>query len=584
MKRRIALLLVLALTLSCALVLTSCGGKIEDNAFEGYYNTKYENDSDVALVKTQEAYSFNASATFRQNGNIIYIEIPSAQPGEKQFIAVNADTGAEVYSLTKPQVSADNKTTTNAEVTSYYGNSFIVETVKTEVDTVNNTYTKNIFSAKGEKITSITRPSSFSLSSCVQYLNNDLVAVDGKVYSIEDDVATYKFDLGLVNIPECEASTAEYNYDINSSAVTVYDAKYNFVTRYEKPADIDYMSAFVLANGNLLIQLQDELDSNAKDYDVRSSQINDETGEYPKYSLKTVIYDIANGKEKEIKFEYVIVQVINAAYDDEIFVAEKVENAIGMYPIVDKVVDYTDDIWAVVDSEKLKVQTGLGNEIPDQSGLARLVADNRFVVTNNSGVSYLINEKAEIIGEINSGLIREEDGSVFAIKDDKYYGIADLKLITDTKANDYTNIGGNVYADAYETGETDPVTQLKKTAIDYYVFYNGQYTKLANINKDATVIANSKYIKVEWTVEGTNGAADAEYVAYYNIKGEEIVTVQTNLITDATGATISYVYVNSAVIDESTSSESEDLVIEVRKVYTPVDGTPSTTYQYYIAH
>ena len=627
MKKRIALLLVLVLALS--FVLASCGTKECEThtdadidevcdvcgaavpftptylGFEGYYNTACDmSDVDDPAYTTVAETAFVEDYTHAESrgNNLVFFYNTNAEAGEKKLVVVNTDTMSVVYSLNKERTVAEGDlkadTYTKSASASYAvdGDYVIVENTLDTSNEYSYNYITTIYTALGQQIASKSSKTGYA---SVSSLNNGLFAFDGKAYSMKDDVATYKFDLGLSYIPSCSVSTAKYNYDFAWEesmmseimyAVIIYDANYKYVATYEKPADIDSMRAFVLSDGNILIQLTDELASDATEYDyiaegytygyMSGVGMTVELVKDVKYSLTTLVYNVETKTATEVDFNYVIDGLYSEATDEDFtdtFVAGKLDNFVEYYEIVDKAIDTNNVVYANLRSSDLKVLGFLGQEIPDQYGLADLVANNRFVVEDKSGKTYLLNEKGEVIGDI-TGVDIYEDGRVwdkaFIYKDGKYYD-ENLQVVLDRSTIDYKSYSYSFYRDTYKV-ITDGGEEVRTK---YYAFYNAAFVELAyNPQEDVyrncgeDFFAYTDIVKVE-------GAANESYHVVLNAAGAEIQRVKLGSTTVKNADNVDVVTTVGAY-----TTEVNGVVYTKVTTTTSVGGAaPTSTYNYYIA-
>ncbi len=602
MKKRIALLLAIALMLSCVTVLISCNEKcsehIDDDineicdvcgetvpytpeylGFAGYYNTTYENETSVeALSNVKELYAITdfQNVSTGTYGNIFYIRNNNAQEGAKKFIAVNLDTESEVYHLNREADLAATKST--AELTSIQGYTIIVVETETVLDDYNKTYTKSFYTALGVMITSVKRPKNFSYSDVISEIGDGYMEIDGKIYKIEDDVASYKFDKGLTDIPDFDMITDKYVYDYYYDSVRIYDTNFEYLTSFDLPVyfdeDVDECSSYILANGNLIIQISDMLPGDASEYDFMLPAVNTDSGEYVKYDLRTIIFDIGTKSANEIDFNYVINDIENPlSYDDfeKDFIAKKVENVAYLYGIVDKYIDYNNEIYASLRSSDLRIIGFLGQEIPDQDGLAYLVDTNRFMVRNKAGNRYLLNEKGAVLGRVDQYISQVDEVRLF-VDGNKYYD-TDLNLVTDKDANDYTLYDFNIYRDIISRDQA-----TLQYIYDYYLFYNGVYTKLAAnpLPKSYYKISSSgKYLAYEYTDEITSKS----YTVIMNEKGEKIFTIEDT----AKEYTNSYNETVRETQDISISEGGGKIIIKVTNTTTVNYSVTAKSMNVYIA-
>ena len=211
MKKRIALLLVLVLALT--FVLASCGTKeceVHTDAdineicdvceaavpftptylgFEGYYNTAYESEEKAALTAAAKVAELEGLTYYSEysNGNLAYFANTSAKAGDKKLAILNLDTGAVVYSLTQEKTEGEtvDKFVTSASVVSCGDSYFIKETYRNWNNPYYTKYEYTLYTALGVEIDSVVDDYNSPTA-----LNGDFMSFNGKMYLVEDDVAT----------------------------------------------------------------------------------------------------------------------------------------------------------------------------------------------------------------------------------------------------------------------------------------------------------------------------------------------------------------------------------------------------------
>ena len=211
--KKLALLLVLALAL--VPVLASCNnGEVaeteteteaetvfvpEELSFTDLYKTDYaELDNEIFNLAEGKALEGLMNTTYSHTaGDLLVFYGTTHNSGDTKLAAYNVKTGEIVYKLVYEEAGAE--VTTTATISAYNGVAFIVE--KKDVTslvsaTTSTTYT--LYDATASQLAT-KENTSFDISS----LANDLIAIDGKVYSVEDDELNELFELGMKEIPFC---------------------------------------------------------------------------------------------------------------------------------------------------------------------------------------------------------------------------------------------------------------------------------------------------------------------------------------------------------------------------------------------
>jgi len=607
--KKLALFLILVLMLSLALV--SCGGcethtdadydevcdvcgeaaplTPEYLGFEGIYNTTYESDKEEALKAATKIDEIKDMSYDGSYNNLAIFRDYTAEEGETKYAVINVDTAKVVYSLKQEVTTGDNATkiTKSANVRSigyYDGYALIVETAADATDEYSVSYTTTVYSALGTSIASKTSKQS---GNSVYGLGNDMFMFDGKVYTVKDDVATFKCDLGFGGVPEYDYATDKYYYvEENYNSISVYDTSFKYLTSYKAPNDADEVQIFVLADGNIGVQLIYELPEDATEYDfVYDKYVEDEyythgSGETyykdtvvqdVKCDLVTLVYNVETKTTTEYDANYIVVYVANGVNSEEFserIVSEKVVNFAEVYEIADKKV--SDDESYVSFANNFKLIGYLAKEVADQDGLAELVANNRFVVSDKAGNEYLLNEKGEVLADISG--VRMQ-GELIMTQNGKLYDLS-LNLKLDSANIDYQILRSQndyaIFYDTYKEGE--------EVKYDYYLLDSATYTfkKLTLTSAEAATI-NTYEDYYTYTTVVTENEIDKHYVVYCNVEGTEFFRLCTDTVTTTN--------------DSGTTSVTQSVdgvytyagvtFIRVRTI-TVVDYNYEYSYSYYI--
>lgn len=516
MKRNIVLLLACVLALSA--VLTSCGGgKGESNylGFEGIYNSSYEpeKEKEVAYGKAEYASSLEGMTVEESFRTLLTFVNYEAVEGEAKYAVLNTQTGNVVVTLYKE--FAEDTTESYVEIlNANEGVEFIKVVTRDYSGNSGYAYTMDIYTALGEKIT--TKTSNASSYVELERLTDELYVINGKVYEVTDDVATYKFDMGLASIPSNLISTETNHYRIRSEEIFVYDLSYNLVAYYSAPSDVEMM-ANVLADGNVLIQWLKELPTDATEYDI----FMDET----KYEFTSMIFNVEDKETEALELDYLIQGIMNKVTAADMFanyfVSDSFENVAAIYKIVDKSVNENDYKIVSLDND-VSILGVLGQEIEAQEGVVEPLGNDRFIARDKSGKEYLLNGKGEIIGEVSNASFNSNLG--LFVYNGKYYDL-DLNLVFDKAEIQYTYVDGGenfeIYADIDEGyGENN-------TTVTYYIL-NGTSLKKLQLPQNITHISAAyNYFTYSYYVE--DGSFDtSRYTVYCNALGEKVYSIQTS--------------------------------------------------------
>ena len=556
MKKKIALLLVLVLSLS--VVLAACSSSCDEHVdadrneicdvceeyvqyvpaylgFEGIYKTTLEEEEDDSILYSKaELDSALTDMTVDYNyygNNLVIFRNYEAEAGETKAIVFNTETTEKVLTLDKEDDDATVIKTVSIDTANY--DSFIRVTETDTTDRNTTLYKQTLYTALGEEITSKQSKVNATISiSRVGYTadyEGSVYVIEDKVYEIIDDVATYKFDKGFSNIQSIsnmDYTTDKNYYAYSSSNVRVYDLQFNLVAYYSVPAGYSITTSNVLSDGNVLIQYIKMLPWDAEEYDIYVTEEAEQKIEY-----HTVIFNIADESVKAIELNYYINRIRNAAVDpewfEEHFVDGAIENYAVVYPIVNKAVDFNNPVYANFDNNMFLIGF-LGEEIANQFGIVTPIADNRFTVSNKAGQKFLLNEKAEIIGEITNASYNSDLQLFYT--NGKYYDL-DLKLVFDENEVEYSryyyNGSSSKYSIYYDTkiiGEGED----EETVTTYYIRNDITFTELNLPENFYGLYVDENYFTYNYYVEDEDEGTTTYYTVYCNANGEKIHTINTS--------------------------------------------------------
>lgn len=582
MKRTLSLILALTLALSCLFTLIACSGCKEHVdadydeicdvceeavphtpeylGFEGLYNTDYEEDEKTVYGTASLVEALNNMSVYSTNGNLITFKNNNAKSGEKKLAVLNTETGAVVYTLTKEDDGA--KVTTDATVYSSGNESFIRVTTTNRTDKNSYSYTYKLLTSLGKEITSKTNKSASAIS--VTPIVNDLYEIDGKLYEIEDGVATLKQELGLAGYTVYDAETEKYNYAFSKYEALVYDKDGKLVASYTVPTTAD-AEFYILSNGNIFIQYTKALPEDATEFDYYNvnndlnNDLKDDTYTTFKYDLTSLIFDVETKTENVLELNYLVETLVNEVTAEKqwnkIFAKDKLHNLAIYYNIVDKMINNNEPVIADMSDTMLTIGY-LAEEVAGQKNFAELIADNRFTVRDEvSGKKYLINEKGVVLGEVTGASYNSSLG--LFVRNGKYYDL-DLKEVFNIETIEYSKMYSSSYYTLYKDVNTDADDNDVTT---YYIGNGASNPKQITVPKGAynfIYFSNYFYYQYTETVSGTT----KYYRDYCNANGELIKRVEIN-----NGTSYEVVVYNS---------DAFVLMAETYENYT-------YTYRYYIA-
>lgn len=630
MKRSIALLLVLVLALS--FVLVSCGTKtcdthVDDNideicdvceaavpftptylGFKDIYNTVYESDEKEALIAAVKVDKLNGMkySSKKSAGNLAVFENDEAKAGSLKLAVLNTDTGAVVLELFMEKYEGTDPYTSrkSAEVITCGSNYFIKLTYDSwnnpysgtlnVVDNKYHTYEYTYYTDAGNVI-----GTTKSSSEVPSYYYDNFITFAGNYYLIENGEATKKFENDLVDIPYYDVKSDKYYYDFNTqmmgvSSVNIYDQNFKLLEVYKAPFDAQTAMCYILADGSILTQSIFVLPEDAVDYDVYQIGTNQLGEAYTlKYDIKTTVYNVETKETVEHNVNYVIVDEyftnkLDESFADK-FVSDKIENVTVIVEIVDGKLDNDKSVYANIRTSDLRVLGYLGQEIPEQNGLATLFDDNRFIVKDKANRAYLIDENAKILGEVTNAQYNNPlvDECKF-MRGTRYYD-SDLKLIVDTVDNAkysryYLNSGylTGIYTYSYRIFNVEENGYVKST--DYY--YRNSDLQMVDLKltlAEANTLMSDTgcyaYLNAVVQNPGTENATTKRTWVVYNDEGTKIFELDPAAV-ETTDAETSKKITSTEKITGVETLQNGSVVIYVTKTIK-TEGVTEDKYENY---
>ena len=498
-----------------------CGEFVEyvptEIGFEGLYNGAYvpEIEEDAVYGQAELVSSLQNMECYAREGGLLFFQNYNAIAGQTKLAIVNSKTGNIVLTLTKEEDGA--ASIAEADVISTYDDYdqaaeyFIRVMTTTTSENGGTTYSAKLYTALGAEITEKKATYSFDLT----YEYGDLYTIDGKVYEIKDGVATYKRDKGLGSLVDPDYSTDKNHYVVESDEVFVYDPDYKMIAHYAVPAGASAVSLYPLADGNVFVQYKKALPQDATEYDLCEE-------EYyfgmAKYDIVYEIFNITDKTVQSIELDYWVEVLINSSFvSDEgsfsdIFASEAITNFAIVYPIVDKSLDSNHYRMVNIRNDML-ILNELEEAVFAQDYVPEPIGNNRFLVSDKSGATFLVNEKGTVIGDVSEA---EYDAELkLFYQDGRYYDL-DLKQVFDRRDITYEGVCEGLNYTLYRDGENN-----------YYVL-NGVTMKKVEFPENASFSGNydDDYFRCDYYVEQESGTQ--YFVSYYNSLGEKIYTVETS--------------------------------------------------------
>ena len=398
------------------------------------------------------------------SGSLVYFvnRVNTEDDYHEKHTVYNIETGSVVFGemdsdTVSHEIEIHYANTLNDEAAFYSVKKTTYATEGNDINYAKSTVATTIYNADGSQIASTEHD-------CTPETSYDLLRFDGKCYRLgEDGKYAYAFDhSSLSNFPFIIYATkdlyvAYMNSFMSASSIKfgVYDKQLNIVSTYTLPSYIEPGEGVILENGNLLFQGLIEEEPHTEEYDVYM----DET----KYSLFTFILDVKKGKIDEIDFEYVIdgTEIITNSVKEYIGINDKVANFVMLSPIENKRVDENVSRIATLDKsgKPMFLEQFNGMNIDE----IELVATNRWWISTDMGTQYIINEKAEIVGDVSEASMMAN----YLSDDGKLYDF-DLNVVPDYASEKLVLVN-----------EFDNSLLFKNLDGELILFTNGQKTTLA---------------------------------------------------------------------------------------------------------
>ena len=542
--KKIRILSVLTLLLMATLLFTSCGkGKIgATSSFDKVLNPDY----DVSVDAVSEAVQLEELDGYLP---LRYFDVDDADFNEAYdlygleiFYNLDLETGDmtyKVYNLfaNKVVLTLDDENTDYDFETGMYEEFAILgvsATVFTAADDpeadINDDSlyetTYYAYDAMGTKLSETDDEDGFD----EPFWRGEMVVFDLVAYNVDEDTGAFEKEMDipeyiLIDKTDCYMDwNDEYYYVFAYSESTeyregtlmgvyVYDHSFNYVSSWNAPAYATEKDAFVLNNGDVLIQYSNVLDEEAKEYDYYQSA-NTET---VKYDLVTLVMKAKNGNVKDIDMKYFVSHVepnhwLYDEEDDNNKYNDSFDNIAYIHPIVNQRIDDSEAAQDVVlMSDKGKIKKSLKLVDGQKAVLPTKLADDVYMVEMLNGGYALVNIDGDILKMINSGARMQLMGQ-YLVTDKNIYDF-DLEVIYDLKENDAGVLGvvdGVLFVQAgdYEDDE-----------FSVYSFCDGEKKTVYTYSADAEENDQFYMTKMGYVLIDSEGSH-----VYYNAYGKELIT------------------------------------------------------------
>ena len=502
--KKVKLILIAALVVMMLLTVTACsGGKVfstkDYEADEAHvYTTATKIDYDGYTYDGSRANFVLLSLTGNNNlkTQVIYDIANKAEIGK--FIDAESAT-----QQTKYTVSLYSYTPVMGENAIGY---YVVETRITTIATAEVTYSYSLYQADLIK----------TFDSDVQIANVtsrrlDIVTFGDELYRFGDDgkLVLLRAENELAfEVPDLDGKNGSDYYDVANNKLFVYDSNLNLKFYYSiQQASQDLMIAPVDTNKYFVQYTVKKFDTD-KDYDY----FTDEGGVLAKYDLVQKVVDAKSGSEKDVDTGMYI-DIIVAQEDMGVLFNGIKKNikyvAIGN-EIINKQITIAEDskYFAIDKNGKLGVQ--LDGTIINEANFD-IIANDRVVITDTLGRSYLYDFKEKLIGQVNNV---NEYTNKYIVSDKAIYDL-DLNKVFDIEAEkcEFVRI----------LGDNVVLSEVTDTAVNYYLFDGTKKSFNIAATDDLDFIDADLYV-----IESTVGTGKA-----YTVYNSQMATVASVSVDNA---------------------------------------------------
>ena len=490
--KRSKLLVLTALLLSTLMILTSCSlfspslkkVLVDDAAPKGadkVYNVA-EKVADLAGASVSDTDYGTGLIVFTKTG--VDKELVSAN----KYMVYNLKSNSVVWSQTTSEklsvsVSLDSVTVEDEEI----GFFVVTETSRdNEDENAKPQITTTLYAANGSSVASAN-------VSVTAETAADLISFNEKVYRADANGSiAFAFDYSsLANFPGVDEKVDDMYYEFDDEFIATYDEELKPVAKYRIPEN-EGMYYVILGNGNVLLQYVYEADPYTDDYTVLD--------EGTKMNVVTQIVNAKKGTAKDVKCDYVFDYMWNLEGNDIGMDAEKISVLAYAYLIEDQRI-VSSHIVSINNNGKASVA---GSICDEEIAEISLIAKNRWIIETISGVEYLVDENAEVIGDVTNA---NYFGKGF-YRNGKIYDL-DLNKVYDCTENDQT-ITGKVGDSLMLQGKDGQV-----------LLYTGNGSPVELIGKDSEAYVKEVGYGVEFVV-----IRKGENFEFYNEMGNLIGTVK----------------------------------------------------------
>lgn len=532
---------ILALFLLFSMLLSSCAAS---PSFKKVFAEPYVDENPTHNTAETLGYNGSNGSSSRTENLIVFREIDETSGYGTYF----------VYHLArgKSLLSVSETATLSAEIeTRSIGNlSFFWVTTH---NTINDTsvYQTALYDQNGTVVAQ--KEGRYNISTSV-----DLIFFDDDVYRISEDGTIAKAfswsDLSS-RATDLDYVTENYYYAFDKYSFRIYNKNLTPLYDYTIPEYAKTITGFfLLDSGDILYQLATPLPADATEFDIFMP--NEDNG--GKYLMKTILFNTKKQTETELKFPYLIRNIVckeafgfpfNASMLDGVKIGGDIKNIGTIYEIKDGYIDTNDKNALYVSlSNSGKIDSVLNDMLDNMLSFPERLNADYYVYEDHFKHEYLLNNAGEKLGEISAVIGKNEtylytENKIYTYdlqvaynltsnKMTVLYNLDNALLLTDeegavflfdakksiTPIADFDNTFNSVHEGSYRIIEFKSrslfcVAEVSEEQTLYY-YYNDSGTLLYTSNIRLSLVTTS-YDGTASLYTGTNAAGKTVYVRFH---------------------------------------------------------------------
>ena len=389
-------IILAALCLLCVIMtLTACQAKPSlKNLYEGkYVNTK-------KVVSSAEGLTIE---TLKGNGKGFLL----TQDGEN-YAVYDTVAGKTVY---ENSYDEDDYT---VQFSAYEVEGARVFCIQVETKGDDKKYISELYDADGTKIASAEGRNAMK----VPATNCDLLSYNDVIYHCVKNKLEKRADVATLgnHFADLEKKVGKYYYASSATGFSIYDEDCVFYDIYTFP-QADVSRAFPLKNGNVLIQVEDRLPSDADSYDYFDGK--------DKKNIETYLYKVNSRQTVKLSIKYIFYAVTCITEENlrdmkeqqGISLRSSIENIAVVARIKNRLLERTE---TMVLTNGGAFRYDISKMYRGSTNMPEAVAENLFRYTTDDGQTFYVDQRGKLVRDIST----VDDVS-------ENYIVADGKLYTD---------------------------------------------------------------------------------------------------------------------------------------------------------